>query len=294
MRLLALLVGAVFLGDPATAQQAPGPIGTPEGQWRTQIHWIPMTDAANVRHLLYARVCWPLGEAPARTVVIEHGSTLEATARLDMRPVACENEAARWFLSRGFVVIASMRRGFGATGGEFAEYQGECGYTHYDRSARESARDVAATVDYAATLSFARPQGIVVVGHSAGGWATLGYNALPHPRVTAIINMAGGRGSHTNGIPNNICQPEALVAAAGELARGATTPMLWVYAENDSYFAPPIAAAMYAAYAQNSGNADFHQLGPFGNDGHGLFFGRGGSAIWGPLVERYLATRPAQ
>jgi hypothetical protein len=25
-----------------------------------------------------------------------------------------------------------------------------------------------------------------------------------------------------------------------------------------------------------------------------MFILRGGSAIWGPLVERYLATRPAQ
>jgi hypothetical protein len=66
------------------------------------------------------------------------------------------------------------------------------------------------------------------------------------------------------------------------------------YAANDSYFAPEIAASMYAAYSQNGGRAEFHQLGPFGTDGHALFFSRGGSAIWGPLMERYIASRPAQ
>jgi hypothetical protein len=51
---------------------------------------------------------------------------------------------------------------------------------------------------------------------------------------------------------------------------------------------------MYAAYTQNGGKAEFEQLGPYGNDRHRLFFGPGGSQIWGPLVERYLAGRPPQ
>ena len=43
--------------------------------------------------------------------------------------------------------------------------------------------------------------------------------------------------------------------------------------------------------SSSGGKADLVQLGPFGTDGHSLFFGRGGSAIWGPLVEKYLAAR---
>ncbi|HYU11623.1 MAG TPA: hypothetical protein VEK82_03535 [Stellaceae bacterium] len=85
-----------------------------------------------------------------------------------------------------------------------------------------------------------------------------------------------------------------LAAAAGQLARGATTPMLWIYTENDSFFDPKIAAALYSAYSQNGGKAEFERPGPFGNDGHRLFSGPGGSQIWGPPVARYLASRPAQ
>jgi hypothetical protein len=70
--------------------------------------------------------------------------------------------------------------------------------------------------------------------------------------------------------------------------------MLWVYTENDSYFAPLIAAAMYAAFSQNGGGAQFYQVGAFGRDGHRLFLAAGGSPIWGPLVARYLAGQPAQ
>src|SRR5437588_11750381 len=65
--LLFLLWGGV-----GQAQQAPGPVGTPEGVWREQIHWVPL-DIAGTRYLLYTRVCRPPGEAPARVVVIAHG-----------------------------------------------------------------------------------------------------------------------------------------------------------------------------------------------------------------------------
>jgi dienelactone hydrolase len=293
MRFLLSLVLMVAAITVAQAQQTPGPVGSPEGVWREQIHWVPL-EIAGTRYLLYARICRPAGEAPARVVVIAHGSPPLASARPGMKPIACDSEAARWFLERGFVVVAAMRRGYGATGGYWVEGAARCDGVDYFTSGLETTRDIAATVDYAATLPFAKPQGMVVVGQSAGGWGSIAYNAMPHPRVTAIISMAGGRGGHYQDQPNSNCRPELLVDAAGRLARTTTTPMLWVYSENDSFFAPALAAAMYAAYAQNGGKAEFAQLGPYSNDGHRLFFGPGGSAIWGPLVERYLAGRPAQ
>ena len=48
---------------------------------------------------------------------------------------------------------------------------------------------------------------------------------------------------------------------------------------------------MWREFTAAGGEADFEPLGPFGEDGHRLFFGAGGSRIWGPLVERYLADR---
>jgi hypothetical protein len=133
-----------------------------------------------------------------------------------------------------------------------------------------------------------------VVGQSAGGWGAIAYNALPHSRVTGFVNMAGGRGGHYQNMPNNNCRPDLLAEAAGRFARTATTRMLWVYAQNDSFFAPAIAVALYRAYTDDGGKAELYQLPAFGADGHRLFFGAGGSLIWGPLVERYLAAQPTQ
>lgn len=284
----------------ALAQQLPGPVGQPEGIWREQIHWVPL-DIGGTRYLLYARVCRPQGEQRARVVIIAHG-TPASRNRPWMRPVPCDGEAARWFLQRGFVVLAGMRRGYGPSGGAYAEGAAgpfgiggrDCDTADFGAAALEAARDLAAMVEYAAALPFARPGGMVVVGHSGGGWGAIGYDAVPHPRVTAFVNMAGGRGGHFHGWPNQNCHPEWLAEAAGRLARSSTTPMLWIYAANDSYFAPPIAAAMHSAYTRNGGRAVLYPLPPYGGDGHRLFFGPGGSAIWGPLVERYLATQPEQ
>jgi dienelactone hydrolase len=131
------------------------------------------------------------------------------------------------------------------------------------------------------------------VGQSAGGWGTIAYGSLPHPRVSGFIVMAGGRGGHLHERPNQNCHPERLAEAAARYGATASTPMLWVYAVNDTFFNPRIAQALYKAFAAAGGHADFQQPGPFDEDGHRLFFGPGGSAIWGPLVERYLAGLPS-
>ena len=219
-----------------------------------------------------------------------------------MHPIGCDAEAVRWFIERGFVVLAGMRRGYGRSGGPYSEGAGGpfgmsgilCDNADFAAAGREAAHDLAAMVEYAATLPFARPGGMVVVGHSGGGWGAIAYDAVPHPRVTAFVNMAGGRGGHLHGWPNENCHPELLAEAAGRFARTSATPMLWIYTANDSYFAPPIAAAMHASYVRDGGKAQFYQLAAFDGDGHRLFFGPGGSAIWGPLVERYLETGPKQ
>jgi dienelactone hydrolase len=282
-------------GPPLAAAHQPGPVGQPSGQWREQIYWVPLSVNGEQRPL-YTRICRPQNEAPARAVVIAHGQAVEASARLHQTPLACDSETALWFLNRGFVVVAPIRRGYGATGGRLDEVPPPCdqGQRDYAKNGLAIATDLAAAIDYIATLPFVQPTGMVLIGQSAGGLGAIAYNSLPHPRVSAIVNFAGGNGGHMNEKPNDNCQPERLAVAAGVLARGATTPMLWIYAQNDTFFNPAIAAAMYAAYTQNGGKAEFDQPEPFGSDGHGLFFGHGGSAIWGPLVEHYLATRPTQ
>lgn len=293
MRFLTLPLVVLLAVSAARTQSTAGPVGAPQGVWRAQIAWIPLNIAGHT-YLLYANICRPPGERPERVVVIAHGSPPSPDQRPRMNPISCDSDTAEWFLKRGFVVISAMRRGYGATGGNWAEGFASCSDDDYFRAELETARDLAAIVDYAAALPYAQPRGVVVVGQSAGGWGAIAYNALPHPRVTAFVNMAGGRGGHHQNRANNNCRPDLLAEAAGRYARTATTRMLWVYAQNDSFFAPAIAAALYRAYTDDGAKAELYQLPAFGADGHRLFLGAGGSLIWGPLVERYLAAQPTQ
>jgi dienelactone hydrolase len=211
---------------------------------------------------------------------------------MTMRPMSCDSEAARWFLARGYVVAFPMRRGYAGTGGPWAESYGRvCDHADYVHAGLESARDIDAVVEYVTRLPGVRPDGAVVVGQSAGGWGTVAYDSIPHPRVRALISMAGGRGGHQHDEPNQNCRPDLLADAAGAYGHTASTPMLWIYSENDTFFAPDLARAMAARFNQSGGQAELHQLPPFGKDGHSLFPARGGSAIWGPLVEAYLGRQ---
>ncbi len=290
-----LTLALVLLAAPATAQLSPGPIGEPEGTWRGQLYWLPTADDRGIPHLLQARVCRPQGEAPARVVVVAHGLPVSATERAHLAPQPCDGEAGRWFLERGYVVVFALRRGFGASGGEFVEApaNGVCEAPDFAGYGAEAARDIGATVDFATELPFARKDGAVVVGQSTGGWGTIAYNAVAHPRVVAIVNMAGGTGGRRRNQPNLNCLPDRLAFAAEKFGRRATTPMLWIYARNDTFFPPSVADKLYRGFTRGGGKAEFERVGAFHNEGHNLFYGAGGSQIWGPLVERYLRRMDA-
>jgi dienelactone hydrolase len=214
------------------------------------------------------------------------------------------SDTARPRLCGGFstVDLSSSRRcgaAIGATGGDWAEGIAHKPGDDYFRPGLETARDIAATVDYATALPFAQSRAAVVIGHSGGGWGTIAYDSIPHPRVTALISMAGGRGMTItdDGVRRpelGVWRPDLLIDAAGRFGQTATTPMLWVYSENDSLLAPALAASLYDAFTRTGGKAELVQVGSYGNDGHRFFFGPGGSQIWGPPVANYLARQSAQ
>ena len=235
-----------------------------------------------------AVLCRPGGSQPARLVVIAHGSPPDAAGRPQMQLSRCGSETSQWFLQRGYALAYFLRPGYGATGGAWTEGYQRCDIDGYVVAGRETARAIDAAIDAATRLPGIRPDGVVVVGQSAGGWGSVAYDSLPHPKVAAFISMAGGRGGHQHDIPNQNCHPENLAVAAGRYGATATTPMLWVYAANDSFFAPAIAVAMHDAFTAAGGKATLEQPGPYRRDGHRLFFGQGGSVVWGPMVERYL------
>jgi len=64
--------------------------------------------------------------------------------------------------------------------------------------------------------------------------------------------------------------------------------MLWIYAENDTFFGPALSKKMHEAYTGAGGSADYHMLLPFGNDGHFLIGSADTIPLWAPLVSQFL------
>jgi dienelactone hydrolase len=249
---------------------------------------VPITDGKGQQWLMQGHICRPEGISRPRFVVINHGSPPRASARSGMSLESCDEETVQWFLRRHYAVVLVLRLGYGTTGGPWTEGYDGCDNADYYKSGLETARQLQAIVDYVVTLPAFDPSGTIVVGQSAGGWGTLAYDSIDHPNVLAFVNMGGGRGGHYHDKPNSNCRPERLIEAAAKFGKTASTPMLWVYTKNDSYFNPNLAAAMHQAFTLAGGKADLVTPAPYGRDGHRLFFGRNGSEVWGPIVDTFI------
>ena len=296
--LLLLLLAACAVPDVAPPPEEPvaagGPLGQPQGRWRDQMHRVPMLAANGQRRFILMRFCRPEGDAPAPLVLVNHGAPVDRGSLPGMVATRCDAEAVRWFLQHGFAVGVPLRRGFGASRGVYVESLGRCDQADPVNSAEEAARDMRAALDHARTLPGVDPaRPVVVVGQSAGGWGNLALASHNPPGVGAFVNMAAGRGGWSQGRPNTVCRPDLLVSAAGTFGARARVPALFVYTENDSFFGPALAARLVAAYTEAGAPAELKQLGPWGRDGHGLFFGQFGSDTWGPVVEDYLRRQGA-
>jgi pimeloyl-ACP methyl ester carboxylesterase len=194
-------------------------------------------------------------------------------------------------VARGFAVLVPERPGHGATGGKYLEDQGGCDEADYAKSGRATADEIAAAVGLVRKQSFIRPDGIVVVGHSAGAWGALALASEDPKDVAAIIAFAPGRGGHANDLPNRICAPHTLVSAAGEFGRGARVKVTWLVAANDSYFSPAFSGRLADAFRSAGGKMDFRVLPAHGSEGHWLPETEGGVKLAGPELDRALKPR---
>jgi dienelactone hydrolase len=286
----AALTGAVFLlavAATAGTPLAPGPQGAEGGASRQQLWLLPIPGE---RLLMHATVMRPAGPGPFPLAVINHGSIQSADVRekygMPEYPIA-----SQWFLDRGYAVVLPQRPGHGATGGPYFEDQGLCESPDYRQAGLRTADSIEAAIDYMTAQPFVRRSGVVVVGQSAGGWGALALASRNPRTVTAVVNFAGGRGGRSDNKPDNNCAPGRLVAAAGDFGRTARIPTLWIYSENDIYFAPALSKRLGEAFRDAGGNVEYHLLPPLGADGHLLINSAAAAALWVPIIAQFLADR---
>jgi dienelactone hydrolase len=274
--LAGLAAGALF---PRTAGATTGPTGLTEPGglpvWR-----LP---AGSGRTCL-AVVARPASAGPFPLALLAHGSTENAADRRRF-PLPVYPVLTGWLNARGFAVVLPQRPGHGETGGPYVETQGPCEAPDYARAGRRTAATMVAA------LAFLRrqtdlpvdPARVVVFGVSAGGWGGLALAADPPPGLVGVVAFAPGRGGRSYGIAGRTCAPNRLVAAAGVLGQAARVPVLSIYAQNDTFFPPALAARIGTAHAVLA-SSRWVMVPAFGGEGHRIAEDPAAVPLWEPEV----------
>ena len=215
-------------------------------------------------------------------VLINHGSERSPDARVNS--ASGLTAAAIEFARRGWAVGAVTRRGYGRSEGVYAEGFGSCANPNYEAAGLASAQDILQSARFLQSQAYVDPSRLLLVGVSAGGFGSLASASFSPPGLAGVINFAGGRGSPADG---SVCAEDGLIAAVAFFGKTVRVPTLWVYAENDRFFGPNLARAMFSAFTAAGAPGELIIAPPFGNNGHFLF-SSAGIPQWRDLVDNFL------
>ena len=273
--------------DPWGGEPKAGPAAIVSAKQKEEAWFVPGGPGANGSPtLLKARVFRPAGDGPYKVAIVSHGSPASAAARPGMA-VPRFSSATAWLLERGYLVVLPLRRGYGDSTPWMEDY-GSCNGADYVRAGLASADDILATARYFAGLTITRPDRILLVGLSAGGWGTVAAASRNPEGVFAAINFSGGRGGHQGRYGDENCSPGNLVRAAATFGSTAKVPSLWLYANNDTFFDGALSRKMFEAYQGAGGNAQYVLFPDFKKDGHGIFGDADGKALWNEPASGFL------
>lgn len=225
---------------------------------------------------------------PARkypVVIISHGTATDPYTRTHTRFDYAY--ASEYFLEKGFVAVVPMRRGYsGSDGASIADSIGPCSNPDYSSSAREASRDITAIISYVKGLPYVDPQRILLVGTSSGGFASLAAASHNVEGVIGAISFAGGQGGLSLSEPyGHACHEARLIEVMGSFGK-AKVPTLWIYSEDDAFFRPELARAMFGEFVKNGGTGRLVIAAPLG---HALLSREEGRNIWAPYGDEFLA-----
>jgi len=251
-----------------------------------------------------AEVHLPDGEGPFPVVVYSHGRASKPKERAGLgHPIPAGH--ARYWMRKGFAVVAPIRPGYGTEGapdrersGTRLEADGSCGGSLRLGAASEAAAGaVEAAVGWVRHQSWAERNRILLVGTSVGGMATVVAASKNPPGVVGFVNFSGGAAGYPDRRPGASCAVGALTEVYRRAGRTVRVPNIWLYAENDRYWGAEAPRAWHGAFAGGGSPTRFVMTAPVpGEDGHKLML-RGGR-MWSEHVDPFVAglgfaVRPA-
>jgi len=263
---------------------------TLETSLREEIHTVRVAEADATIVVTSFR---PGGAGPFPWIVLSHGTAPTAAANRALgryRPLA----PVREWVQRGYAVVAPVRRGYGASGGDkFGDsYGGSCSRPDFRRAGEGAALDLLATVEWAKAQRDLDGKRWLLVGQSAGGFASI-YTASKRPDgLVAVLAFAPGRAGRPDTHPGDPCSPERMAELFASIAPRIAVPVLWFYAENDQYFGPRVVRMWFESFRAAGGRGELVVIPPFpAARGHGVFSAPTGTLLWTAAVASFFRSQ---
>ncbi|MDR3562187.1 MAG: dienelactone hydrolase family protein [Negativicutes bacterium] len=241
-----------------------------------QYTWIPFSDKVS----LEANIYYPEDAGPHPLAILSHGRAGTEAERKTVSPGVFEKQA-QWFVERGFAVVVPVRRAYGKSGGEDAEYQSP--YNPY-KSGLAGVADLKAVVAYMTRQKNVDPRRLLLVGQSVGGLVSIAAASQQLNGLVGVIDFAGGYRKNLG----NLDGDRELFDAFSTFGRTAKVPTLWLFTPVDNYFPPYLADGMFQAFTKAGGNA--RMIGLASDLGHSFFYRSSAIAVWEPYVTEFLVS----
>jgi pimeloyl-ACP methyl ester carboxylesterase len=224
-------------------------------------------DKGPIRLMTY--VYRPLKNDRHEVVLFNHGST-GGMARSPTEPGGANAPSAtvvQFFVSRGYTVVAPMRRGRGESTGTYLEecsvFTGQCTPADQvalgERGIREALLDLEAVVQQLVVGRLApRDSKMLLVGHSRGGFLSLVLAGERPALVKGVINFAGGWYGVTGRLTaaENRQRMDDHKARLARAAARAGMPTMWFYAARDPFYNEGVAQELHRAWQAGGGRGE--------------------------------------
>lgn len=227
----------------------------------------------------------PSGNGPYPLLVFNHGRAVseKRAAQGRSRP----EHLARYFVAKGFVVLAPTRIGYWETYGGFdPEDAGNCSNMRIEPMSIVASDQVLAAVEYAKSLPYVDATRWLVAGQSVGGLTSVATVGRNPKGLLGGINFAGGAGGNPEHRPGNPCGVAPVGLYWGSIAKNSTVPMLWLYWQNDKFWGEKHPKTWHEKWLEGGGKAAFNLLPAVGEDGHSGV--NTDMDTWLPIVDDYL------
>jgi dienelactone hydrolase len=274
----AALLALAFLGAPrpGLAQQTAPPAA--ETVWIPLREKPPLGGARELR--LESFLYRPASPGPFPVLVFNHGSTGGGRVSPTTTVYFTYPEVARFFVERGWAVLIAMRRGRGASGGEYLERY-DCDRLILSGGVDRAVEDLDAVLAFVSAQGWADTSRLLLGGMSRGAFLSVTYPARRTTNARGVLNFAGG---WTVERCDNAIRFQA--DAFAEAGRGNKLPMLWLYSENDRNYGPGAIRSYHRAFTLAGGRAELQIFPPIGHDGHILL--PGAVDVWRTAVQSFL------